>query len=55
MRTVSEIMEWWEEYGFTRDNYENSDTIPLFDEFLDLISELSLDDQCGVLTWMMRR
>lgn len=55
MKRANEIMEWWEEYGFTRDNYENSDSIPLFDEFLDSISEFSLDDQCGVLEWMMRR
>lgn len=49
---VQEVIEWWKEYGFKRDDCEHCDVDPLFRQLLDKLDALSEEGQIEVLDWI---
>jgi hypothetical protein len=51
-RDVQQVINWWKEYGFKRDESDYADVHPLFRELLDRMSELNCEGQLKVFEWI---
>jgi hypothetical protein len=49
---VQQVIDWWKEYGFKRDDCEYADTGPLFRELLERMNDLSCEGQLQVFEWI---
>jgi hypothetical protein len=49
---VQEVIEWWKEYGFKRNDCERADVDPLFKELLEKMNELSEEAEMAVFQWI---